>query len=66
MFTSWMTGLRDVFVDYAPDQPLNGFHSKQSAAAFDQGLLTNEEAMAATWFPAAKPWPHARHRVDPD
>ena len=55
MFTSWMIGLRDVFVDYAPDQPLNGFHSKQSAAAFEQGLLTREEAMVATWRPSARP-----------
>ncbi len=54
MPTSLMPGPRAVFVDYAPDQPLNGFHSKQSAAAFEQGLLTRDEAMRAEWVSAGR------------
>lgn len=55
MPTAVMIGPDPVYVDYASEQPLDGFHSRPSAAAFTQGLLTKSEAMAAEWKPAA--WP---------
>lgn len=63
MFTAVIIGPRHVFVDYEPDEPLNGFYTKQSAAAFAQGLLTKDEAMSAQWLPAGRePTPKATWR----
>jgi hypothetical protein len=55
MHTSVMIGPDAVYIDYEPDQPLDGFHSPESAAAFAQGVLTRDEAMLALWRPAARP-----------
>lgn len=55
MHTSVMIGPDAVYIDYEPDQPLDGFHSPESAAAFAQGVLTRDEAMSALWMPAARP-----------
>ncbi|MNV15316.1 hypothetical protein D3C71_1060360 [compost metagenome] len=57
MRTAVLIGPEPVYVDFSPEQPLNGFRSCPSAAAFAQGLLTREEALAAEWLPASQPIP---------
>lgn len=57
MRTAVMIGPEAVYVDYSPADPLNGFSSRPSAAAFIQGLLTRDEALAAEWLPASRPVP---------
>ena len=58
MFTSvTVIDLKAVYVDYLPSQPHGDFPSSQSAAAYEQGLLTSAQAMTASWQSAVRPKP---------
>lgn len=56
MFTSvTIANLEAVYVDYLPSQKRGDFPSSQSAAAYEQGLLTRSQAMTASWQSAVRP-----------